>query len=39
MPLAQSGRRGAQLLLQELAARCETLPLELIVRTTTAARV
>jgi LacI family transcriptional regulator len=41
-PLAQSGRRGAQLLLQalageRLAARTETLPLELIVRSTTAA--
>jgi LacI family transcriptional regulator len=38
-PLVQSGRRGAQLLLQalageELAARSETLPLELVVRAT-----
>jgi len=40
-PLAESGRRGAELLLQALAgtepaARTETLPLELIVRRTTA---
>ena len=40
-PLAESGRRGTELLLQELSgtrtgARTETLPLELIVRRTTA---
>jgi DNA-binding LacI/PurR family transcriptional regulator len=40
-PLVESGRRGTELLLQavageELAARTETLPLELVVRGTTA---